>query len=113
VVAKSFSSHLALSRVASESAIPMPRSSYVLAFSCVYQVFLCSDEDGAVQRDPPYIFCSLDDGLPLSIVGDHINIDYLIHRFGNLLITPCECISQIYGGVYLFEVRFLNFLIVL
>jgi hypothetical protein len=113
VVANSFSSCLALSRVASEDHHPHTDELICSGIFCVYQILLYSDEDGEIQRDPPFLCGSLDDGLLLSIVGDHIDIGYLIYRFGNLLITPCECVSQIFGGVYLFKIGFLNFLVVL
>jgi hypothetical protein len=66
-----------------------------------------------IQCDPPFLFGSLDGGLSLLIIGDRIDICYLIYRLRNLLITPCECVSQTSSGVYLFKIRFLNLFILL
>jgi hypothetical protein len=79
---------------------------------CIYQIFLRGDEDGAIQSDPPLIGGSLDDSFPFLVISDGMYVSYFAHGFGDLLISPDECISHTLDGIYLFKTKFLNFLLV-
>jgi hypothetical protein len=79
-----------------------------LGMLCANQFILCGDEDGAVQSKLPLLGGSLHDGFPLSVVGDGLYIDDLIHRFGDLLLSSSKRVSQGPDGVYLFKTGFLN-----
>jgi hypothetical protein len=94
--------------------VPSPRTNKFshLGVCCVYQVLLCSNKDRVIQCDISFLCSPLNDGLSLSIIGDRIDICYLVYRLGYLLIAPCEYVSQATGGVYLFKIGLLNFLVV-
>jgi hypothetical protein len=75
---------------------------------CTDQFFLCGYEDGTIQRKPPFLGGSLHDGFPLSVVGDLLYIDALIHRFGDLFMSPSKSVFEALDDVYLFKNGFLN-----
>jgi hypothetical protein len=74
------------------------------------QFLLCGEEDGIAQSKPPFIGGFLHDGFPLLVVGDFLYICDLIHRFGDLFLSPSESGSQDSNGVYMFKTGFLNLL---
>jgi hypothetical protein len=62
-----------------------------------------------IQGDPSLLCSPLNDGLSLLIIGDHIDVCYLVYQFWYLLIAPCELVSQAPSGVYLFKSGLSNF----
>jgi hypothetical protein len=72
------------------------------------QFLLCGDEDGTIQSNPPLLSGSLHDVFPPSIVGDGLYVSDLIHRFGDLFLSPSKSVSKALGGVYLFNIRLMN-----
>jgi hypothetical protein len=64
-----------------------------------------------IQGDPSLFFYPLNNGLSLLIIGDRVDVCYLIYRVWYLLVTPCEVVSQASRGVYLFDNGLSDFLI--
>jgi hypothetical protein len=57
------------------------------------QFLLYGDEDETIQSKPPFLSGSFHDGLPLSVIGDGLYIDDLIHKFEDLLLSPSKSVS--------------------